>query len=236
MEQPDGHSKEIIMRAAFSSLSLLLFLFSTSCSHIPQPAPYAFSEQQKMQATHHWDILASDVANQINNQLITRDYIDSSVYIQSTCGSDSTPCDQNETTQFNEAFRDLLITRLVSFGVPTSAEKKKNDIEVLYKVQVVYHASTRYALAPGTLTALTTAISVFRNTSGIAQSLALAAGIDIAYATSPGHGHYEIIITTSMVTDEKYLFRTSDIYYINDPDFWQYQIRSTGKTLQLVDG
>ena len=213
---------------------IILLLFFTSCSRIPQPASYAFSEQQKMQATDHWDVLASDVANQINNQLIISDYIDSSVYVKTTCGTDATPCKQEETTPFNEAFRDLLITRLVNFGVPTSIEKKVADIEVNYKVQVVYHASTRYTLAPGTLTALTTMVSVFRDASSTVKLLALAAGLDIANATSPGNGHYEVIITTSMVTDEKYLFRTSDIYYINDPDFWQYQNAPTGKTIQMV--
>jgi hypothetical protein len=219
------------MRAALIIILLLIF---TSCSRIPQPASYAFSEQQKMQAAHHWDVLASDVANQINNQLITSDYIDRAVYVKTTCGNDATPCEQEETTQFNEAFRDLLITRLVSFGVPTSIQKKVADIEVNYKVQVIYHAATRYTLAPGTLTALTAMISVFRDASSTIQLMALAAGLDIANSTSPINGHYEVIITTSMVTDEKYLFRTSDIYYINDPDFWQYQSAPTGKTIQMV--
>ena len=215
-------------------LIIILLLFFTSCSRIPQPATYAFSEQQKMQAAHHWDVLASDVANQINNQLIINDYIDRAVHVKTTCGTDATPCKQQETTQFNEAFRDLLITRLVNFGVPTSIEKKATDIEVNYKVQVIYHASTRYTPAPGTLTALTAVVSVMRNASSTIELLAMAAGLDIANATSPINGHYEVIITTSMVTDEKYLFRTSDIYYINDPDFWQYQNAPTGKTIQLV--
>ena len=117
-------------------LVITLLLFFTSCSRIPQPATYAFSEQQKMQAAHHWDVLASDVANQINNQLIINDYIDRAVYVKTTCGTDATPCKQQETTQFNEAFRDLLITRLVSFGVPTSIEKKATDIEVTTKCRL----------------------------------------------------------------------------------------------------
>lgn len=213
---------------------LLLVFFLSSCSRIPQPASYAFSEQQKMQAAHHWDVLASDVANQINNRLIITDYVDKSVYVKTTCGSDATPCKQGQTTQFNEGFRDLLITRLVNFGVPTSLEKKVSDIEVNYKVQVIYHASNRYTLAPGTLTVLTAAISVFRHAPSTLQMLALAAGVDIANSAAPVNGHYEVIITTSMVTDEKYLFRTSDIYYINDPDFWHYQNAPTGKTIQMV--
>ena len=212
----------------------LLVLFLSSCSRIPQPASYAFTEQQKMQAAHHWDVLASDVANQINNQLVISDYVDKSVFVKSTCGTDANPCERGETTQFNEGFRDLLITRLVNFGVPTSIDKKISDIEVNYKVQVIYHASNRYTVAPGMVTALTAAVAVFRNAPTTIQALAVAAGLDFANAAAPLNGHYEVIITTSMVTDEKYLFRTSDIYYINDPDFWHYQNVPTGKTIQMA--
>ena len=219
------------MRAVFIVLLLLLL---ASCSRIPQPASYAFSEQQKMQAAHHWDVLASDVANQINNQLVVSDFIDRTVFVKSTCGTDAIPCERGETTTFNEGFRDLLITRLVNFGVPTSFEKNVNDIEVNYKVQVIYHASKRYTMAPGTLTALTALVSVVRHAPSALQAIALAAGLDVANSASPINGHYEVIITTSMVTDEKYLFRTSDIYYINDPDFWHYQNAPTGKTIQMV--
>ncbi len=213
---------------------LILTFFLSSCSRIPQPASYAFSEQQKMQAAHHWDVLAADVANQINNQLIISDYVDKAVYVKATCGTDAVPCEQGETTQFNEGFRDLLITRLVNYGVPTSSNKKLTDIEVNYKVQVIYHASNRYTMAPGTLTALTAVISVFRNAPSTLQALAIATGFDLLNTASPINGHYEVIITTSMVTEEKYLFRTSDIYYINDPDFWHYQNAPTGKTIQMV--
>ena len=219
------------MRAVFTVLLLLLL---ASCSRIPQPASYAFSEQQKMQAAHHWDVLASDVANQINNQLVVSDFIDRAVFVKSTCGTDAIPCERGETTQFNEGFRDLLITRLVNFGVPTSFEKNAADIEVNYKVQVIYHASKRYTMAPGTLTALTALVSVVRHAPSALQAIAVAAGLDVANSASPINGHYEVIITTSMVTDEKYLFRTSDIYYINDPDFWHYQNAPTGKTIQMV--
>ncbi len=212
---------------------LLLFLV-TGCTRLPQPASYAYSEQQKMQAAYHWDVLASDVANQINNQLIRSDYIDKAVFVKSTCGTDADPCEPGQTTQFNEGFRDLLITRLVNFGVPTSTEKTISAIQVDYKVQVIYHATNRRTFAPGSLSILTAAISVFRHAATELQLQALAAGLEIMNAAGPRAGHYEVIITTSMVTDEKYLFRTSDIYYINDPDFWHYQDYSTGKTIRMV--
>ncbi|MBU0944905.1 MAG: hypothetical protein KJ804_19425 [Proteobacteria bacterium] len=215
-------------------LFFFLLILLSGCTRIPQPASYAYSEQQKMQAAQHWDILASDVANQINNQLIRSDYIDKAVFVKTTCGSDAIPCEQGATSQFNEGFRDLLITRLVHFGVPTSIEKKLSDIEVNYKVQVIYHSTSSSSVPPGVLTAITAAVSVLRHVPSDIQSIALAAGLDLANSAAPRIGHYEVIITTSMVANEKYLFRTSDIYYINDPDFWHYQITPQGKTIQMV--
>ncbi len=217
-----------------SILILLILFLVVGCTRIPQPASYAYSEQQKMQAAHHWDVLASDVANQINNQLIRSDYIDKNVFVKSSCGSDAEPCERGQTTQFNEAFRDLLLTRLVGFGVPTSAEKRVADIQIDYKVQVVYHASDRFTIPTGSLTALSALVLVFRHAPAELQLLALAAGFDTMNSAGPRNGHYEVIISTSMVADEKYLFRTSDIYYINDTDFWHYQNYSNGKTIQMV--
>ena len=217
------------------SISILLIIFFVAgCTRIPQPASYAYNEQQKMQASHHWDVLASDVANQVNNQLIRSDYIDKAVFVKNSCGSDAEPCERGQTTQFNEAFRDLLVTRLVGFGVPTSAEKQVADIQIDYKVQVVYHASDRFTIPTGSLTALTALVLVFRQAPVELQVLAAAAGLDIMNSAGPRNGHYEVIISTSMVADEKYLFRTSDIYYINDTDFWHYQDYSSGKTIQMV--
>jgi len=217
--------------------SIVLFfvlLLVIGCSRVPQPASYAYTEQQKMQAAHHWDVLASDVANQINNSLIRSDYIDKAVFVKPTCGGNGEPCERGQTTQFNEAFRDLLVTRLVNFGVPTSNEKRVADIQIDYKVQVVYHAANRFTVPPGSLTALTALVLVLRQAPTELQALALAAGLDVMNSAGPRNGHYEVIISTSMVADEKYLFRTSDIYYINDKDFWHYQDYSTGKTIQMV--
>jgi len=51
------------------------------------------------------------------------------------------------------------------------------------------------------------------------------------------NGHYEIIITTSIVKKQKYLFRSSDIYYINDKDFWHYLNRlPQTKTIKVSTG
>jgi hypothetical protein len=176
-----------------------------------------------MQAAYHWDVLANDVANQINNELIVNDYLDSPVYVRATCGDEDTPCQPHLTTPFNEAFRDLLITELVQFGVPVRQQLNDDSIVVHYKVQLVYHDALRIrTIKPGLLTMLATGIMVFRNAPHEFRTIATAGLLDIVNQNALRGSNHEVVITTSMVVKDQYLFRTSDIYYINDRDFSHY--------------
>jgi len=214
-------------------LCLCALLFS-SCVRVPQPAGYAFGEQQKMQAVHHWDVLANDVANQINVELIAQGHLNTPVYVQHSCGQPN-DCGPGETFPFDEGFNDLLTTQLVNFGVPTKVEVDENSLIVNYKVQVVYHQSTRFQNPrPGVITALTAGIMVFRNAPAEIAAVAGAIAADGLLATTVLSGHYEVIITTSIVDDNLYLMRKSDIYYINDPDFWHYQQTTPADELELT--
>lgn len=207
--------------------NLVLFfvcsLLVSGCIRIPQPAGYAFSEQQKMQAAHHWDFLANDVADQINGKLIQQGYLDRAVYVQHSCGEPD-DCGPGETFPFDEGFNDLLTTQLVNFGIPTLAEQDEDCLVVKYKIQVLYHQANRYQWPrPGTISALTAGIMVFRNAPLEIAAVAAGAATDALWSTSVINGHYEVIVTTSITDENLYVMRKSDIYYINDPDFWHYQ-------------
>ena len=216
-----------------SLISLISLSLLCGCSRIPEPAGFYYSSQSKMQAAHHWDILAQDVADQVNKELIKDDLLSTAVYVKGTCEKDDAPCKPNETSQFDESFHDLLITRLVSYGVPTSTQPGHGAITINYKVQTVYHRANRTrTLAPGVITALAAGVEVLRNAPSEVLVIATAGAIDIANASYVQAGHYEIIITTSMISASKYIFRTSSIYYINDEDFWQYQL-SGGKAKEI---
>jgi hypothetical protein len=204
-----------------------------SCSRIPEPSGFEYSSQSKLQAAHHWDVLALDIANQINNELLKDNLLDTAVYVRKTCGEDDAPCKPNETSQFDEAFHDLLVTELVRFGIPTSVQPQLGTITVNYKVQTVYHQANRFrTLAPGTITGLTAAVEVLRNAPSEIVAIATAGAIDLGNSAYVRNGHYEVIITTSMVSMRQYLFRSSNIYYINDEDFWHYQA-SNGKAKEI---
>ena len=208
----------------FLTLLLCLAVLTSCSSRLPEPITYQYSQQQKMQASEHWEILAKDLSNRINNELILSDNIETAVYVKPTCGDETTPCEENETSTFNEAFRDLLITGLYDYGIPTEAKPSEDSIEVLYKVQVIRHNTNRSrSFQPGLLTSLSAAVLVLRNAPTELILLATGVAADVANTSYTSNGHYEVIITTSMIEEEKYLFRASDIYYINDKDFYHYQ-------------
>jgi hypothetical protein len=202
----------------------ILLLLSGCLGRIPEPVDYEFSEQQKMQAAHHWNVLAEDVANRVNNELVLNDYLEKPVFIRPTCGDEDLPCTQFETSAFEEAFRDLLITDLVKLGVPVKQRLDDESITVHYKVQLVYHRTHRVrTVRPGLMTALTTGVMVLRNVPHNVSTVAAAAAIDVANQNFVNHSHYEVIITTSMVIGDTYFYRGSDIYYINDKDSFHYR-------------
>jgi hypothetical protein len=218
---------------------ILLALFGWGCSaRTPEPIAYPYSQQQKMEASHHWQVLAADLADRINNELISSDNINQAVSVKETCSTDSHACTANETSAFNEAFHDLLVTNLVAFGIPTKPKPDENSLEINYKVQTVRHNSERLrTLQPGVLTGISSAILVLRNAPSELIALSAAAALDVANSNLTTRGNYEVIITTSMQRNNTYLFRASDIYYINDRDFWHYQESfPKAKTLQLTSG
>lgn len=204
--------------------TIITIAFITSCGRIPEPVGYPYTKQNKMQASRHWDILAADIAEQINNELILKGYLNTPVFVRETCGSENNPCAPRQTSLFNESFRDLLITRLVDLGVPTKAQPAAPSITINFKAQAVYHHSTRLrTIAPGLLTGLTAGIMVLRKAPAGIVALAVAGAVDFVNAGYAASSHHEIIITTSMIADNDYLYRSSNIYYINDIDAWHYQ-------------
>ena len=222
-------------RCVLFGLSFFLLLAVAGCIRAPQPKGYAYSSQHKMQAAHHWNVLAADMAIQINRELIERGYLLHPVYVRHSCGV-AEACGKDETYAFDEGFNDLLISQLVNRGVPTRAANEEGALVVDYKVQVLYHAADRYQWPqPGAITALTAGITVFRNAPGEILAIALAGAADTIRTTSVINGHYEVIITASIVDENRYIMRSSNIYYINDADFWHYQQMEAAPEIELTN-
>ncbi len=236
------------VRSAFM-LVMLFFMFGCYTQN-PKPATYRYSTQQKMQAAYHWDVLAEDVAVQIAETLEKWGYLNQPVYVRPACGAPTRVCVPHYETPFGEGFHDLLLTQLVNYGLKVSV-KPDGALIVTNKVQLVYHRSDRIARTsrPGLISAVSalagTWAMVIRDAQlhggSIAETAAWAgAGLTggILYDVTSGMftkgmPHSEVLITTSIKDYDRYLMRKTDIYYINDADYWHYKSPPPPRTLEI---
>ncbi|MDX9841635.1 MAG: hypothetical protein RBS95_09270 [Desulfobulbus sp.] len=220
----------------FLPMLVTVLCLASGCVRMPQPQGFPYSNQPKMQAAHHWNVLANDVANRINNELIRRNYLDSALHVRHSCTKPD-GCGPGSASPFDEGFNDLLTTQLVHFGIDTRAAADGASLIVDYKVQVVHHRAGRSQWPqPGVLTALATGVTVLRDAPWELITIASAAAVDTLRATSALNEHDEVIITTSIMDGDRYLLRTSDIYYINDADSWQYRQPAPAAEIRLTGG
>jgi hypothetical protein len=98
-------------------------------SEVPHPSLYLQTSQQKMQAIHHWDVLAKNMVNMIDAKLSKSfpEYQDS-VYVAPA-----------GITPFDKAFQQLLMTSLVEKGLVVS-NNYNNPLVLSFDTQVVSHS------------------------------------------------------------------------------------------------
>jgi len=218
-----------------------LITLSGCMTQTPVPVTYPYSTQQKMQAAHHWDILARDVAAQTQQTLTHVGRQGQPVYVDFV------------NSPYGEGFRDFLMTRLVNSGLIILSEKREASLIVRYKAQLLYHNEDRWTrLPPGFITTsasvLAGGVMVLRDAFEYGSSSTQAAtviGVGIGAATiidalsgrfTKGLPHSEVILTTSLIDGDVYLMRKTDIYYINDVDFSHYLTRPSATQLKVKDG
>lgn len=215
----------------------------TSCAYRPIPlaTSYPVTTQNKMQAVHHWDVLAADVADRLKTT-IDLTFPDATVkppvFIRFT--------KEYEDVPFGKAFYHLLRTQLVQRGVNVVTNTEYSDTLLLdYDMQVVFHKDRRLTYpTPGIFTALGGGVWLMAHgaehwdPSGLAALPALVAAD--AYALSerymPGETNTEVLISTTVTSNDQYIFGYNDIYYINDGDYEQYDDHNNNgiKTFNVV--
>jgi len=203
------------MRNTFILLFAIL-LMSGCASQLPIPANYPISTQKKARAAHHWDVLADDISLQTQIAAYGKESAirDKAFYVR----------EPKEATPFNKAFRNFLITRMVNRGMAVNDHLLGGGVEITYDTQLVSHASNRYTHIPGTITSLTAGLWVAHDILNAGLEAAPGA-LGLSALADWGLGHYaggathtELIVTTSIVTDNQYRLRRSSIYYIEEED------------------
>jgi hypothetical protein len=203
------------MRLSVCAVALLLLC---SCSNVPKPASYVISTQQKMQAVHHWDILADDVAKDVKFTLQGCTLVDKQIYLEPSGAS-----------VFGDAFNTLLATQLFRQGIGCT-KNDSNSVKLTYEAQVVRHRSGRFTspFYPGailSLTAIGTGVYKAFEASNTPLGVFAAAGaaeVINDFEFEWGVPHSEVLITTELTNDGSVIARKTGVYYINDSDDWHY--------------
>ncbi|MCI0511481.1 hypothetical protein C8E00_10672 [Chromohalobacter marismortui] len=202
------------------SAVLLGGCFEVNTSQAPIATTYPISEQQRMQAAHHWEVLAKHEAREI---IAKRDLWGKSLYVEK----------QERETAFSRGFRSLLTSALVQQGAIVSTEPDASA-HVTFDVQVIRHEGRGFIRPPrGALTALATGIAVatipFNNWTEPALGLIPAAALADTFSgswTSPSPE--EVIITTQVSQYDTLRYSSSNLYYINAGDSEHYGASQTG--------
>jgi hypothetical protein len=160
-------------------------------------------------------VIAGDVAKQ-TAELKNRSELKGKDLYVSTAGDGS---------DFGRGFHTMLISKLVNSGMGV-ATKPEGAIQVSYEAQVVRHLAGQGNYQPGTVAALAGGVVVAReiatsNSSPSAKTVeaaALIAGAEFLAAKVRllSATNTEVIITTSLIDNNKYLMRKTDVYFVED--------------------
>jgi hypothetical protein len=196
-----------------------------------------------MQAVHHWDVLAEDVAKDVKLALRKEKEKKDPALLSKPIYLGPIYLEPHERSDFGEVFNTLLKTQLFNQKVELT-KNGDNSLKLRYETQMVEHRAKRFTspLYPGEpllLTALGSGVyKAIADNSWALGAFATAGAVevinDIEFEwTVP---HHEIIITTELtdnctkltnndtqLTDNcTIIHRESNIYYIQDADFWHY--------------
>ncbi len=220
------------MKISYAPLVVICLGLGACMSQIPIATTYPVTFQKKMQAAHHWDVLASDVANRLHDALIGSDAQGRPVALSVR--------QPKYDSDFGEAFHNLLITHLLERGFSMS-ENPTMGMPVTYDIQVVSHKDRGFIRpTPGLFTALTGTVLVLRDVashhSGAAAVGVGAVTLDVVTGFVTDNPNTEIIVTTSVMSGDRYAARLRDIYYVSDNNVDQYIAKGpTPVTTRIVE-
>lgn len=172
---------------------------------LPREEAHAPSAQKTVRAAHHWDVMADDVAAHVADRLRLWPAGEHPIHV--AVGPDA--------SDFNLAFRQLLVTHLVERGVTVSSEPTA-AAQLAVSTQIVQHRAGAPLTSSGAR--LSPQVVVVRNPAGYAP-------VPAAALVDAGPMRTEILVTTSLERDQRFLVRTSAVYTIAQDDAALYQAR-----------
>lgn len=205
-----------------------IILSLTACSRVPIASNHIVSLQKKAKSAHHWDVLADDVSSQIFQAISSN-----SIKVNKKLTIDPP---KTEST-FNRAFTNFMINGLVNNGLIVTKDKA-DTTAISFETHLVKHNSSRHTHIPGSYTFLANGLWVLRNASDYAQYILPPMAIDAIMTFYAGpQTPIELIVTTSIYENNRFVFRRSDLYYIEteDVNLFREYIDLKPKTVEVTD-
>lgn len=208
-----------VMSAAVSLLLLSMVAGCSSLTGVPSASSFQSGSLKKAKSAEHWNIIARDVTSQAVSAIAQHPSLQGKLLFVDRGSAKS---------DFSQGFNSLLTSNLVNSGLAVST-KPDGAAKVTFDAQVVRHEDSRKTLEqPGILTALTGGILVARQidqskrsqTAKVASTVGLIAAADIGSALVKLNSatNTEVIVTTSIIYQDQYVLRKSDVYYVEDAD------------------
>ena len=211
-------------------LVLLACTLASACtlpfSEAPLATNFPTSKQQKLQTAAHWQAISADVARRLATELPAASTRPLFVAAQ-------------QETPFNRAVVNQLISWLVSHGYAV-ASSPIDTIKVEVDTQAVEFRSDRprfrHAGMPTALAAGAWALSLPGVTAaGGATALIAASDAHAAFSSEFASGETpktEIILNLSVIAADRYLARSTTVYYVADNDLSLYSLAPPARPSQ----
>ena len=205
------------MALTAATFSILMQGCHTPYTQSPVAVNFKKTEQHKLQAAAHWQVIAKDLARSIR--------CDSPVYIELPQGASA----------FDRSFHAMLTTELVKRGIEV-VKNRQNAVNVIrYDTQLIYFTRPKRWERAGVLAALGAGVYLLRNANpgqiaGATVAAFEAANIYNSKFTSTPHG--EFIINLRVDEGDKIRDSHTKIYYIVDTDGELY-VPQTANIIEL---
>jgi hypothetical protein len=205
---------------------------ASGTSQAPVPITYPRTVQHKMQAAHHWEVLAEYEASRILDAVPEKS---KPIFVEAPAPGGSA---------FEMAYHNMLQEYLVKGDGTVVNKPMFGGVTVGYLAQTLRHTDRGYvAPAPGTYTALG-AGAVVVGAAAAEWEPAVLAALPVLLAADLTSGGYasvsptEVIITTRVLEGNLVVMSDTDVFYYNPGDGDHYLSQAAlrrGQVFQVVD-
>ncbi|WP_144011804.1 hypothetical protein [Vandammella animalimorsus] len=204
-------------------------LVGCGSSAIPLSRNFDQAGQYKVRSAQHWSVISADAANRTAAALEAAGV---------TQGSPIYVAIPENAGQFEWAFRDMLMTRLVERGAAVQQHPVAGQYTVVYHSQVVRHPSNLWISGHGG-----------RSYYNLGDGVSVRYGHHNTQTTplSPNYDHdgplpgysgqtgTELVLTTAVLHNERFLSRTTDVYYLENVDAGLFQSSFKNINMKVVN-